>query len=309
MQLNHIPKSGETASEIVLFRKPSAGRRVSAQEEATMSIEHSRGQDSVCREYPVFDVMGVPIAATSIHNAIETLLSWLQTGDTTRLVTFTNVHMLTEARRKPHFLTLLREMDMNCPDGMPLVWIGRHKRMLVSRVSGPDFMPAFCSLIADNGYRNFFYGGNEGIAERAVNALKRDFPNLQIAGWFTPPFTAMTREEDETIIRMINDSCADVVWVCLGCPKQELWMAEHRTRLNARLVLSVGMAFDVLAGRKSRAPKLLRDSGLEWLFRLISEPRRLIWRYFYSNCTFIHWFISEGIFEPRTIRDIRSAQI
>src|ERR1700728_4522192 len=206
-----------------------------------MQIEHNRGRNNTHAKSTVFDVMGVPIAATSIQNTIETLSSWLRTGNTTRLVSFTNVHMLTEASRKPHFLKLLREMDMNCPDGMPLVWIGRHKRVRVSRVSGPDFMPAFCRFIASSGYRHFFYGGNAGAAEEAINALKRDLPNLQIAGWFTPPFSAVSREEDECILKMINDSHADVVWVCLGCPKQEIWMAEHRARLNARLVLSVGM--------------------------------------------------------------------
>lgn len=246
----------------------------------------------------VFEVMGVHIAATSLTKTINTLASWLETGCDTRLVTFTNVHMLTEARRNPSFLGFLRQMDMNCPDGMPLVWIGKHKNLPVSRVSGPDFMPAFCNSIADKGYRHFFYGGNVGIAEEVIAALKKTIPDIQIAGWFTPPFGVMKREEDERVIRMINDSRADIVWVCLGCPKQEIWMSERRDRLNASLVLSVGLAFDIVAGRRVRAPMFLRDRGLEWLFRMIMEPRRLVKRYLYSHSIFI-WAMARDAFYGR----------
>jgi N-acetylglucosaminyldiphosphoundecaprenol N-acetyl-beta-D-mannosaminyltransferase len=261
------------------------------------------GQDQlvVQNETESFEVMGVQIAATSMPKAIRTLESWVETGTTPRLVTFTTVHILTEGHRNPVFLKMLRQMDMNCPDGMPLVWLGRLKKRSVSKVPGPDFMPAFCAHTASKGFRHFFYGGNVGVAEAVVTELKRTIPDLEIAGWFTPPFGTMGREADETVVRLINDSRADILWVCLGCPKQEIWMAEHRERLNARLILSVGMAFDIVAGRKERAPAFLRNCGMEWLFRMITEPRRLAGRYLYSNSAFIYGLVRDSVTAKKSI--------
>jgi len=203
--------------------------------------------------------------------------------------------MLTEGRQKPTFLEFLRHTDLNCPDGMPLVWFGKHKKKVVSRVCGPELMPALCARTATRGYRHFFYGGQPGIAERVISELKATNPTLQIAGYFSPPFGVMKPDEDERVVRLINQARADIVWICLGCPKQEIWMMEHRDRLNVRLLLPVGMAFDIIAGKAKRAPSLLRAIGMEWLFRMITEPRRLAWRYLRTNSIFLYAVMSDAL--------------
>ena len=201
--------------------------------------------------------------------------------------------MLTEAARSPIFFQMLVQMDMNCPDGMPLVWIGKYRRRLIGRVAGPDFMPAFCQAISESGYRHFFFGGGDGVAEKVISSLRRSCPSLAVAGWYSPPFRPITQEEDQDIVRTINESNADIVWVCLGCPKQEIWMAEHRDRINVRLMLAVGMAFDVVAGDKERAPASFQVSGMEWMFRLMTDPKRLLKRYLYSNSFFL-WTLARS---------------
>jgi N-acetylglucosaminyldiphosphoundecaprenol N-acetyl-beta-D-mannosaminyltransferase len=249
------------------------------------------------RGFLTFEVMGVQIAATTVAEAIETLTTWLKDGTSTRLVTFTNVHMLTEGSRNHRFGKLLRTTDMNCPDGMPLVWIGKRKGKPVSRVCGPEFMPAFCVSLGNSPYRHFFYGGKPGVPERVISELKQRNPDLLIAGYFSPPFGEVGPRQDEEVVRMINDSGADIVWVCLGCPKQEMWMLEHRDRLNARLMLAVGLAFDIVAGQKKRAPSILRGIGMEWFYRMMTEPRRLVWRYLLSNSVFLYHVIRDGVLE------------
>ena len=241
-----------------------------------------------------FNSFGVTIAATTMNRAIARVLGWLESAESTKLVAFTNVHMLTEAHWNPRFLRVLREMDMNCPDGMPLVWLGKFLGNSLERVAGPDFMPALCAATANLGYRHFFYGGKQGIAERVIANLKAANPDLQIAGSYAPPFRELGTDDSEGDIQLINASNADIVWVCLGCPKQEMWMVEHRDQLNARVVLSVGMAFDIAAGSMSRAPMFLRVSGLEWLYRVMVEPRRLAGRYLWSNLTFLYLLLRAG---------------
>jgi len=134
-----------------------------------------------------FEVLGVPIVATTLDRALHQASSWLAAGTPTRMVTFTNVHMLTEAHRNPDLLNHLRRMDMNCPDGMPLVWLGQSKGWAMGRVCGPEFMLDFCSSSASNPYRHFFYGGKPGVAELVIKNLKKVNPGFQVAGFYTPP--------------------------------------------------------------------------------------------------------------------------
>jgi len=257
-----------------------------------------------------YKVLGVSIASTNLHRAISKvdswLDSWLKKPSRARLVTFSTVHMLTEAHKSPGLFRALEETDMKCPDGMPLVWIGKLKGRDISRVAGPDFMPAFCAATAAKGYRHFFYGGQPGVAERVIANLKKVSPGLEIAGWCSPPVRDLGSEEDIEGVRAINESGADVVWICLGCPKQELWMWQHRDRLRVGVLLSVGMAFDIVAGVKKRAPKLLRNCGLEWFYRLVVEPRRLIGRYFCSNLAFIYLLLVGKVFVDRRVRSQRT---
>jgi N-acetylglucosaminyldiphosphoundecaprenol N-acetyl-beta-D-mannosaminyltransferase len=149
-------------------------------------------------------------------------------------------------------------------------------------------MLAFCANESHASLRHFFYGGKDGVAERLIAKLTIQNPSLQIAGCHAPPFRAISSEEDTAIVNRINDSGADIVWVSLGCPKQEIWIHEHRDKLHAPVLIAVGLAFDIIAGDKTRAPKFLRDAGLEWLYRLLQEPERLGSRYLKSNSLFLY---------------------
>jgi N-acetylglucosaminyldiphosphoundecaprenol N-acetyl-beta-D-mannosaminyltransferase len=245
-----------------------------------------------------FQVLDTPIGLVTMPQAIHTVHQWLKEKGPCRLITFANVHMVVEARLKPEFGDILRNTDLNCPDGTPLSWIGSalHGNR-VSQVAGPDFMPLFCEQTAANGYRHFLYGGADGIAEKTARELMRRYPGIQIVGHYSPPFRQVTRQEDERVCRLINKSGADIVWVCLGCPKQEKWIVEHRDLLNAKVILAVGQAFDILAGVRPRAPRIFRKFGMEWAYRLLQEPRRLWKRYLVTNVLFATWII------PRLLLD------
>jgi N-acetylglucosaminyldiphosphoundecaprenol N-acetyl-beta-D-mannosaminyltransferase len=239
-----------------------------------------------------FDVLGVPVAAVDMASAIETVRAWISNRDQGRMVTFATVHMVVEALKNKAFAALLETTDVNFPDGMPLVWAGRHRGLRkIGRVCGPEFMPAFCEATAGSGIRHFFYGGTEGVPQSIADRLSAKAPDLQVVGAYSPPFGAITPEQDEEIVQMINRSQPDAVWVCLGCPKQELWMAQHRHRLNAKVLLAVGLAFDIVAGHKKRAPEVLQRYGLEWLYRLFQEPRRLWRRYLVFNGFFVYRYL------------------
>ena len=143
----------------------------------------------------------------------------------------------------------------------------------VERVYGPDLLLACCQRSVSTGYRHFFYGGGTGVAERLIERLQSRFPGLQVVGSYSPPFRALSPEEDAEVIRRINAAKPDMVWVGLSTPKQERWMSEHRDRLTAPVLVGVGAAFDFHAGLKRQAPRWMQRSGLEWLFRLLTEPR------------------------------------
>jgi N-acetylglucosaminyldiphosphoundecaprenol N-acetyl-beta-D-mannosaminyltransferase len=240
-----------------------------------------------------FRILDIPIGALTMPEAIHLVAQWLKDDGHCRLVTFANVHMLVEARLKPDFGDILRQTDLNCPDGSPLSWIGKALYGdRISQVAGPDFMPLFCHHTINQGYRHFLYGGGEGVAEKAAQELMFRYPDIQIVGLYTPPFIQLSPWEDEKVCTKINASGADVVWVCLGCPKQEKWIREHRDRLNAKVILAVGQAFDILAGTRIRAPKLIRRFGLEWAYRLVKEPGRLWKRYLFTNVLFVAWMVS-----------------
>ncbi len=232
-----------------------------------------------------YSAPGITIAGTTVER-VRAMADWVEVGTAPRLVTFTNVHMLTEAHQNSNFRKILERMDLNLPDEMPIVWMGKLKGQTVNRVCGPEFMPTFCAATAGKGFRHFFYGGGPGVAQSVATKLKEANPDIQIAGWYCPPYRNVSPEEDAAVVQEINESGVDVVWVCLGCPKQEIWMAEHRDRLKVRLILAVGMAFDTIAGTKRRAPAILRRCGLEWAYRFTSEPHRLWKRYLVSNLTF-----------------------
>jgi N-acetylglucosaminyldiphosphoundecaprenol N-acetyl-beta-D-mannosaminyltransferase len=247
-------------------------------------------------EIAQFHLLGVPVAATNMQTAICQVRTWIECGDRGRMVTFSTVHMLVEGVRNPGFFEVLQKADMNCPDGKPLAWYGRHKAgRIVEQVCGPEFLPAFCEATADKNLRHFFYGGADGVAAKAAAILKKRNPGLQIAGIYSPPFRSLTVEEKDQVVVAINASRPDVLWVCLGCPKQEMWIDEFRHKLDVPVLLAVGQALDILAGVKDRAPSILRNMGLEWLYRLCQEPRRLWRRYLVYNSIFLYRLVAERL--------------
>lgn len=240
-----------------------------------------------------------------MEGALNTVASYVEDATFGHLVTFTNVHLIVEARKDPKLLVMMQSSDLNCPDGRPISWVGNSRYPdQVGQVSGPDFMPEFLGRSVASGYRHFLYGGASGVAQDAAKAITQTYPGIIIAGTYTPPFRPLTPLEDDEVCQLINDSGAQLVWVCLGCPKQERWIFEHRKRLKASVLLAVGQAIDILAGSKTRAPAIFRISGMEWVYRLMREPRRLWRRYLVTNSLFLFWLIRDVIHPlPATVVD------
>jgi N-acetylglucosaminyldiphosphoundecaprenol N-acetyl-beta-D-mannosaminyltransferase len=223
-------------------------------------------------------VIGFPVSCTPFDDQIECMVNWA--GDRlSKIVCVANVHMLIEGYRTD-LKSVLHNADLLTPDGMPLVWMLRFMGAKnPDRVAGLDILKATCKSAQQKGISVLFLGSRYHILERIRNQLKIDFPNLKVAGLEPLPFRPLTSEEDHELIQKINDSGAGIVFVSLGCPKQEYWMHQHRDRIQA-VMIGLGGAFSVYAGIHKRAPLWIQNLGCEWLFRLIQEPRRLWKRYF-----------------------------
>ena len=221
---------------------------------------------------------------------------WIASRCSPSYIAVADMHSLMNARHSAGFREVLRRANLTVPDGFPLVWLGRRKGFaLPRRVYGPELMASFCDATSARGYRHFFYGGAPGVAEELASRFVRRYPGLQIAGTQTPPFRPLTPEEDDAEVSMINASCADVLWVGLGAPKQEWWMFEHQSRLNVPVLVGVGAAFDFHTGRVAQAPPWMREHGFEWLFRLSREPRRLWRRYLIYGPEFVALVVLESL--------------
>jgi len=206
------------------------------------------------------------------------------------------VSTIVECNRDETVRKIINSAYLVTPDGMPLVWTGKMKGFRnISRVYGPDLMVRFLGLAEKKGYSNFFYGSKNSVLDKLDVNLRKKFPNLKIAGKYSPPFRPLTPEEDKEIIDMINRSSPDIVWVAIGNPKQEIWMAEHLGKIGASAMVGVGAAFDFLSGTKPQAPQWIRNSGFEWLFRLVTEPKRLWKRYLIGNPIFLWLFLKEFV--------------
>jgi N-acetylglucosaminyldiphosphoundecaprenol N-acetyl-beta-D-mannosaminyltransferase len=231
-------------------------------------------------------VLGVPIDVVTDSQAASTIAAWARQRES-RMVCLCNAHSVVTAGSDPSFLRVLTQADLATADGSPVAWMLRRLGAVGQRrVNGPDLMIDCCAAAAATGEAVFLYGGAEKTLTHLRAALLRRWPTLRIAGAIAPPFRPLTPEEDAEIVRTINASGAGIVWVGLGCPKQELWMAEHRGRIHAVMV-GVGAAFDFHSGIVKRAPRWAREHGLEWLHRLAREPRRLGRRYLTTNFIFI----------------------
>ncbi|MER5178801.1 WecB/TagA/CpsF family glycosyltransferase [Streptomyces sp. NPDC002896] len=237
--------------------------------------------------HPRVDVLGVGISAVTPDTALDEIARWIETGDRT-YVCVTGVHGVMESRRDPALRRIHNASGLTVPDGMPMVWAGhRAGAAWMRRVYGPDLMLAVLERAAERGWSSFLYGGAEGLPELLGERLVGRIPGLKIVGAHSPPYRPLTAQESAAVVTTINASGADLVWVGLSTPKQELWMAEHRPRLEAPVLLGVGAAFDFHAGLKPQAPAWLQQRGLEWAYRLAKEPRRLWRRYLRNNPSYL----------------------
>jgi len=244
---------------------------------------------------PRVNVLGVGISAINMTAAVETIAGWIAQGASQYVCVFP-VHSVIECQKDSDLRHIANASGLTTPDGMPLVWLSRlHGHRHVSRVYGPDLMSAVCAASVERGYRHFLYGGADGVPEKLAAVLAQQYPGLQVAGTYSPPFRPLRPEEDEQIVEMIDASDADIVWVGLGTPKQDHWMATHVGRLKAPVLIGVGAAFDFLSGLKRQAPRWMQQTGLEWLFRLITEPRRLWRRYLVNNPLFVLLVLSQAL--------------
>lgn len=233
------------------------------------------------------DVLGVEVSAIDMAQALETIDRWIATRER-HYVCVTGVHGVMESQRDPALRRIHNGAGLVTPDGMPLVWLARRAGFPhVTRVYGPDLMLACCEASVSRGYRHFFYGGAPGVSERLAERLQARFPGLQVAGSYSPPFRTEVSLEDGGVLDRLNAAAPDILWVGLSTPKQELWMHQHRPHLTAPVLIGVGAAFDFHAGVKRQAPRWMQRAGLEWLFRLTQEPRRLWRRYSRNNTRFL----------------------
>lgn len=236
---------------------------------------------------PRVDILGVRISAINAEQAVAEIEGWIGRRER-HYVNVCNVHTIMECQQDPRLTRVVNNSGLSTPDGMPLVWLSRlHGFRNAARVYGPDLMLALCERSETNGHRHFFYGGAPGIAERLADQLQRRFPRLQIAGIHAPPFRKVGAIEERPVLDAIDAARPDIVWVGLGTPKQDHWVADHRPLLDAPVIIAIGAAFDFHAGVLRQAPRWMQRSGLEWSFRLAQEPRRLAYRYLVLNPLFV----------------------
>jgi N-acetylglucosaminyldiphosphoundecaprenol N-acetyl-beta-D-mannosaminyltransferase len=234
------------------------------------------------------DVVGVPLGLIDY----EATLDWIDATVAARqrgYVCVCNVHTVMASAEDPELRAALMGSSINVPDGQPLVWaLGALGHPLGDRVYGPELMARACARSANNGQRLYLYGGrNQGALVQLALNLRQRYPGVRIVGGFSPPHRPLTDEERGAVVKEINGSRADVVWVGIGVPKQEKWMAKMRPRLDAPVLVGVGAAFDFHAGLVPQAPNWIQESGLEWAYRLAHEPRRLARRYIRYNPRFV----------------------
>jgi exopolysaccharide biosynthesis WecB/TagA/CpsF family protein len=290
-------------------RMDALGRAGRAYADSTLDIETARGRLDVLLQRTLgrtprrapstrqpdplesFEVLGAHINAAPFESVLRRVLDAPQTGERLSLH-FATAHTLVESRENETMGDALSDGLVE-PDGMPLVWLGRAGGRPVERVCGPDFMPALIERGIADARSHFFYGGAPGVPEELAERLAARYPALRVAGTLSPPFRPLSPEEEADIVGSINAARPDYVWVGLGTPKQDLWIAANRPRLNASALLAVGAAFDLLAGRRRRAPRWMQRTGTEWIYRLATEPRRLGTRYTLVNARFVRLLIED----------------
>ena len=237
---------------------------------------------------PVCNILGVNVAVVNMEWLLDFTDRYIKdlSGD---YCCVSNVHTTVMAYENKDYCAVQNGGIMAIPDGGPLSSVGRkrgHKQM--ERTTGPSYMGEILKISAEKGYRHYFYGSSEETLEKLYQKLTENYPGIQIVGMHSPPFRNLTEEEDEATIKQINEAKPDFVWIGLGAPKQEEWMAVHQGKIEG-FMIGVGAGFDYFAGNIKRAPEWMQKSNLEWMFRLIQDPKRLFRRYMHTNTKFI-WY-------------------
>lgn len=240
-------------------------------------------------------LLGVHVSRIHLNSAVAILTRWVQEKAAV-YVCVAPVSTLVEARQRPEYAAIVNGAAMVTPDGMPVVWLARAQGCQdVGRTYGPDVLRAMAQV---PGLKHYFFGGTPEVLEKLTQALTEANPDIHIAGTMSPPFRAEAAVEEAAVHAGINDANPDIVWVGLGSPKQDFWMAMNRPYVKAPVMIGVGAAFDFVAGVKKQAPVWIQRSGFEWLFRLCTEPRRLWKRYLVGNTMFIYYLIKDSIKRP-----------
>jgi N-acetylglucosaminyldiphosphoundecaprenol N-acetyl-beta-D-mannosaminyltransferase len=244
---------------------------------------------------PKVNILGVGINAITMAQAVAQIAAWIE-NRACQYVSVCTVHTVMECQHNETMRRAVNQAGLATPDGMPLVWLSRWwSRFEVNRVYGPDLLLALCQLSSERGYSHYFYGGAAGVPQLLAEKLRARFPGLKVVGAYSPPFRPLTPTESSQVIEQINLTQPDIVWVGLGTPKQDLWMAAHRAQLTAPVLIGVGAAFDFHTGRIPQAPRWMQQAGLEWLFRLWQEPQRLWYRYLVYNPLFVILVLAQMI--------------
>lgn len=242
---------------------------------------------------PTCSIMGVNIAAIDIEWLLDYTIENLDdlSGD---YMCVSNVHTTVMSWDDKKYLEIQNGGIMAIPDGGPLSVVGRNRGFKnMKRIAGPSYMEKIFEISEKMGYRHFFYGSKQETLDKLYDELTFKYKGINIVGMYSPPYRELTEVEDVNIINIINETSADFVWVGLGAPKQEAWMANHQGKINGFMV-GVGAGFDYFAGNIKRAPKWMQNMNLEWLYRLCQEPKRLFKRYLYTNTKFIWYVLVRG---------------
>jgi N-acetylglucosaminyldiphosphoundecaprenol N-acetyl-beta-D-mannosaminyltransferase len=232
------------------------------------------------------NVLGVGISVLNLKTALAAIAEAVR-ARRKGYICVRDAHGVMLAQKDPAFRRILNNAFLCTPDGMPMVWMGKlHGHREMSRVYGPDLMLEVCAWSEENPCRHFLFGGTPGVAEELRDKLTARFPKLQVVGTYTPPFRPLNAAEEKELSEMVSAAKPDIMWIGLSTPKQEKFMVEFLPKLDVTLMIGVGAAFDFHAGRVRQAPRWMQRSGLEWLFRVACEPRRLGKRYLKNNPTF-----------------------
>ena len=236
---------------------------------------------------PRANVLGVGVHGVNMTTAVQAVEQAVREGRK-GCVCVTGVHGVSEAQHDEALRRIHNRAFLVVPDGMPMVWVGRLQGLRdMGRVYGPDLMMEICRRSVETGASHFLYGGREGVAAQLADVLRARFPGIRIAGVFTPPFRPLDAAEEQELVRQVAETRPDYFWIGLGTPKQERFAAAWIDRLDTRVMLGVGAAFDVHTGRIQDAPAWMKSAGLQWLHRLMQEPRRLARRYLVNNPLFV----------------------